>query len=370
MRHTKLTIDLQAIKYNLQTIQKNIKKSTNMMAVVKANGYGHGAVEVAKTALSAGCSHLAVAFPQEGVILRQAGITAPILVLGLIPAQEAQVCVDNNLIVTICSLDHLQPLITAAKNSSTVVQTFLKIDTGMNRIGTDTKNAIKIASLIKQTDNIELTGIFTHFASAGGFDLSYAKLQLANFTNTINQLEELHLKPELVNAAASSAILNLPESHFNLVRAGVAMYGLYPSELCKKKYKLKPALSLTTNISYIKKLPPNSCIGYEMTYKTKDITHIATLPLGYADGYNRLFSNKAQVLIHGKRYNVIGNICMDQLMVELGNNTDIKIGDEVTLVGQQNNDSITLEELAPLANTINYELSCNFSLRVPRIYLN
>ena len=370
MRYTKAIIDLQAIKYNLAIMKNAIKKDTNIIAIVKANGYGHGAVEIAKTALEAGCSHLAVAFPQEGVILRQAGITAPILILGLIAPQEAQTCIDNNLIVTIAMAEHLPPLITAAQNSNTTAQTFLKIDTGMNRIGTDTQNAINLASKIKETDHIELLGLFTHFASAGGSDLSYAKLQLARFQATIEQLEKLQLKPDLVSAAASSAILNFPESHFNLVRAGVAMYGLHPSAHLQKKYQLQPALSLTTNISYIKKLPANSSIGYEMTYQTKEDTYIATLPLGYADGYNRLFSNKAHVLINGKRYKIAGNVCMDQLMVDLGQDSTIKVGDEVTLIGKQKNDAITLEELADLACTINYELACNLSLRVPRIYLN
>lgn len=370
MRYTKAIINLKAITQNLQIIKNNISKNTNIMAVVKANGYGHGAVEVAKTAINFGCSHLAVALPQEAIILRQAGINTPILVLGIVAPEELAICLNHNLILTISSSDNLQQVINTAKNYNKVAQVFLKVDTGMGRIGSNGENLLEIATTIKHNNNLDLLGLFTHFASSGGENLSFAKVQLERFNKTINHLKEHGINPTLISASASSAILNLPESHFNLVRVGIAMYGLYPSDLIQEKYILEPALSLITRISNIKKVPANTPIGYEMTYYTKKDSYIATLPIGYADGYNRRLSNKSYVLIKGKRYKVAGNICMDQLMIDLEQDDYIKQGDEVVLIGKQYNSFISLEELAKLVGTINYELACNVSLRVPRIYQN
>ncbi|MDR3349012.1 MAG: alanine racemase [Acidaminococcales bacterium] len=370
LRHTQAIIDLAAIKDNLRTIKNQLANpKTGVMAVVKANAYGHGLTAVAETALSAGCSHLAVALPDEGVALRQAGIAAPVIVLGLIAPDEADVCARHNLTVTVCADEHLPPLAAAARKTGRPVGAMLKVDTGMNRIGASHAEAIKLAGRLKNMAGLHFSGLFTHFASAGGPDLAYAHEQLGKFRALVGRLEETGLRPPLVSAAASGAIFTLPDSHFDLVRAGVAMYGLYPSDFIAARYKLSPALQLATRISYIKGLSANESVGYEMAWRAKEDCRIAVLPLGYGDGYSRLLSNRAQVLIGGRRCAVVGNVCMDQMMVCLGANCDAKAGDQAILVGRQGGEAITLEELAQTVGTINYELACNIAARVPRVYV-
>ncbi|MDR2006229.1 MAG: alanine racemase [Acidaminococcales bacterium] len=370
LRHTQAVIDLTAIKDNLKTIRTRlVNPGTGIMAVVKANAYGHGLNAVAETALSAGCSHLAVALPDEGVALRQAGIAAPVIVLGLIAPEEADVCARHNLTVTVCADEHLPPLAAAAKKTGRPVGVMLKADTGMNRIGANHADAIKLAGRLKKMTGLHFFGLFTHFASAGGPDLAYAKEQLGKFRGLVFRLEELGLRPPLVSAAASGAIFTLPDSQFDLVRAGIAMYGLYPSDFIAARYKLSPALQLITRISHINDLPAAAPVSYEMTWRAKEDCRIAVLPLGYGDGYSRLLSNRAEVLIGGRRCAVAGNVCMDQLMVCLGANDDVRVGDQAVLIGRQGGDAITLEELARAAGTVNYELACNIAARVPRVYI-
>lgn len=372
MRYTRAIIDRNAIKNNLTTISKSIvnPQQTNVMAVVKANAYGHGLVEIARTASEWGASHLAVAIPDEGAELRKAKIDKPILVFGLIAPEEALLCVENELIVTVCDKEHIEPLSAAAKKLGRKAKLMLKVDTGMNRIGTDHDGAIMLARQINALPELELYGMFTHFASAGGPDFTYAKMQEQKFAKLVKKMEDLQLRPKFISASASSASLTMPESQYDLVRAGISMYGLYPSNYVSEQQKLEPALSFVTNISYIKKVPANTAIGYEMTYKTKEDCFIATLPLGYGDGYSRRLSNKAQVLINGELYPICSNICMDQMMICLGPKNNAKVGDRVTLVGAQGNNRITFEQLAQTVGTINYELACNISQRVPRTFIN
>ena len=370
MRHTKAIIDLAAIKNNLKVIKGRLRNpGTGVMAVVKANAYGHGLTVVAEAALSAGCSHLAVALPDEGVALRQAGIAAPVFVLGLIAPEEADVCARHNLTVTVCASEHLPPLVAAAKKTGRPVGVMLKADTGMNRIGAKEADAVKLAGQLKNMAGIHFSGLFTHFASAGGPDLSYAKEQFGKFRELVSRLEEMGLRPPLVSASASGAIFTLPDSQFDLVRAGLAMYGLYPSDFIAARHKLSPALKLATRISYVKDVAKGAAVSYEMTWRAKENCRIAVLPLGYGDGYSRLLSNRAEVLIGGRRYGVAGNVCMDQMMVCIDDNYDIKAGEEAVLVGEQGEDAITFEELARSAGTINYELACNIAARVPRVYI-
>jgi alanine racemase len=370
LRHTRAAIDLAAIKNNLKTIKSHLASpGTGVMAVVKANAYGHGLTQVAETALAAGCSHIAVALPDEGVALRQAGLAAPVIVLGLIAPEEADVCARHNLTVTVCAEEHLPPLSAAAKKNGRPAGVVLKVDTGMNRIGANPGDAIKLAGRLKNMKGLHFAGLFTHFASAGGPDLDYAKGQLGKFRALVSRLEELGLRPPIVSAAASGAIFTLPESQFDLVRAGIAMYGLYPSDFVASRHKLSPALQLSTSVSYTKDLAAGESVGYEMAWRAKEDCRIAVLPLGYGDGYSRLLSNKAEVLIGGRRCRVVGNVCMDQTMVSIGADSAIKAGDQAVLIGRQGNDAITLEELARAAGTINYELACNIAARVPRVYV-
>ena len=370
MRHTQAIIDLAAIKHNILALKEQLSATTGVTAVVKANGYGHGAIQVAQAALSAGAQDLAVAIPEEGRQLRAAGINAPIFILGLIAPEEAPLCVANDLTITVCHPTHLPPLAAAAQQSGRRAKVMLKIDTGMARIGADAINAIKLAKAIAALPALDWQGVFTPCASADAADRAFARQQLAVFNQILAALGSQGLQPPLVSAAGSAAAYSLPDSRFDRVRLGIAMYGLYPSEEICRYAKLKPALHLTTRISYIKKVPPGTGIGYGSTYHTKASEYIATLPVGYGDGYSRLLSNKAQVLINGSFYPVVGNICMDQLMVSLGTGTCAQVGDLVTLVGEQAGRQITLEELSALVGTINYELACNISDRVPKIYIS
>ncbi len=369
MRHTRAIIDLSAIKHNIAIIKQQLKPGTDVIAVVKANGYGHGAIEVARAALSAGVTRLAVAIPDEGVELRAAGITAPIIVLGLIADEEALLCAENHLTVTVCAPEHLPSLSRAAQRTGCPVSIVLKTDTGMGRIGAKKREALELAQVIKNSPGLDLASLFTHFASADKKDLTQAKQQLADFNLLLKNLEDLGLRPPLVSASASAAVFSLPDSQFDSVRLGIAMYGLYPSDEIRRYVELKPALSLTSRISYVKKLPAGSPVGYGATYHTKRDEYIATLPLGYGDGYSRRLSNQARVLINGRSYPVIGNVCMDQFMVSLGSDEAAQAGDLAVLVGQDGGECISLEELAALAGTINYELTCNISARVPRMYI-
>ena len=372
MRYTRAIINLKNIRENLSTIKRNLinPEKTSIIAVVKANAYGHGLIEIAKTATDWGTSHLAVAIPEEGLALRQAQINSPIILLGLIPPHDALLCVQQDLIVTVCQQDHLPPLIAAAKKLGKKTSVLIKFDTGMNRIGTDHQGVINLAKQISALDEIEFHGLFTHFASAGGPDLTYAKMQAVKFQALINDLQALGLRPPLVTTSASSASFTMPHCQFNAVRAGIAMYGLYSSNHLQAQYPLNPALKLVTNIAHLKKLPANQSVGYEMTYHTEKECYIATLPVGYGDGYSRSLSNKARVLINDKYYPLCGNVCMDQMMVCLDVENKAQVGDEVVLIGTQGEYSISLEELAQTAGTINYELACAIAARVPRKYVN
>ena len=368
MRYTQAIIDLAAIRGNLGLIKQKLAASGRLMAVVKANAYGHGLVRVAKAALESGCEQLAVAIPEEGIVLRAAGVAAPIAVLGLIPPEQAEECVINRLTVTVCEHGHLPPLSQAARKYGLPAGVLVKVNTGMNRIGANPREVPALIAAINQTPGISWAGLFTHFASAGGPDLSYADKQLDNFKQLLQTLTEGGLKPPLISSSASGAVFNLPHGHFDLARVGIAMYGLYPSDFIAQEHKLCPALQLVTRIAQIRAVAAGEPVGYEMNWREEENCLIAVLPVGYGDGYSRSLSNKASVLIGGRRYPAVGNICMDQMMVCLGQNSAAQPGDQAVLVGRQGGESITLEELALQANTINYELACNIAARVPRIY--
>lgn len=370
MRYTRAVINLDAIKYNIDIMKKCLKNpATGMMAVVKANAYGHGMVHVAKAALEAGCSHLAVAIPEEGIMLRESGIKEPVTILGLIAPEQAEECVEYGLTVTVFVKEHLECLIAAAKKTGKKAKIALKSDTGMHRIGADNSGIMEMASFVKTQPLLSFDCIFTHFASAGGPNLEYAKKQEELFAELIKSLENEGLRPSIVSACASGGMITMPDSQYDFVRAGISMYGLYPSDFIHEKYTFKQVMSLVTNIAYIKKVKKGTPIGYEMTWTADKDVYIATLPVGYGDGYNRRLSNKGYVLIGGERCPIAGNVCMDQMMVCLGETTDAAVGDEVVLVGSQGGNSITFEELADIVGTINYELACAVSARVPRVYV-
>ncbi len=369
MRPTYAEIDLAAIRHNIRQIRGVAGPAVKLVAVVKANAYGHGAVKVSLAALEAGADCLAVAIPEEGAELRSAGLAVPIFLLGLTSPEQARMVVDYHLIAAVATMDNIRALAHAAREAGRRCRIMLKTDTGMGRIGIAPVQIEEFRQYIQASPGVELVGIFTHLATADAADKTYADKQLAAFNAAVDRLAA---KTSLtyISAANSAAVIDLPHGHFNTVRPGIIIYGLPPSHEMRRSLDLKPAMQLKTRIAYIKEVSAGTAVSYGCTFTTDRATFLATLPVGYADGYSRHLSNKAAVLIGGKRCPVVGRVCMDQLVVDLGPDGDASIGDEAVLFGRQGREEITLTELADLAGTINYELACAVSPRVPRVYLN
>lgn len=370
MRPTVAEIDLQAIRHNVRQIGQLLSPGIFIMAVVKANAYGHGAIKVSGAALSAGAHFLGVALPEEGAELREAGFKPPIFVLSLALPEQAKIFIDYDLVATICDLNTARQLAYQGRKADSRAQVMVKIDTGMGRIGLRPDQAANFVEEIIHLPGLKIQGIFTHLAKAEDKDKTLARRQVQQLASVVKKVEQKGFSLPLISAANSAALLDLKEAHFNLVRPGIILYGLPPSSDFKWQVPLLPAMTFKTRIVFIKEVPAGTPISYGGTYTTPQKTFVATLPVGYGDGYNRQLSNKASVLIGGRRRKVIGLVCMDQIMVDLGPICDVQVGDEVVLFGRQGKEEITVTELADLAGTINYELVCAVSSRVPRVYLH
>ena len=366
-RPTWSEIDLNAIGHNYKQVRRTVGKNINIMAVVKANAYGHGTVEVSTVLEKMGVNYLGVATTDEAVRLREYGIKTPILVLGSVLPDEVKILIEKNITLTLCSAE----LLTAIKKETFAcdakAKVHIKIDTGMGRIGIWHEEALNFIKNLAQEKSIVVEGIYTHFSSAGRDDF-FTNYQIEAFEKLIEQLESFDIKIPLRHAANSIATVDFKRSYLNLVRPGLIIYGMYPKYTFPKLIKLKPALSLKTKIVYIKDTPPGRSISYGRTHVTGKSTKIATIPIGYADGYALGLSNKAEVLVHGKRVRVIGRITMDQTMIDVGHIKNVKVGDEVVLIGKQGREEIRMEKIARLAGTIAYEFACGISNRVPRVY--
>ncbi len=362
-------INLDHIAHNIGLFRKQVGPVTEIMAVVKADGYGHGAIKIAETALQAGASSLAVAFVDEAVDLRQAGITAPIQILGYTDPSLFKKLIQYNLTPTIFGLDTAEQFSSQARQHNVALPVHIKVDTGMGRIGLLPEEALEVITRIARLDGLKIEGIFTHLAAAEESDRSYTAEQLLLFNRILDGCLERGISFPLIHAANSAAALNHPKSRFNIIRLGLSMYGHYPAaEMREIEPKLKPALSFKSRVILVKKNPAGRAISYGCTYHTNRESLIATIPVGYADGYSRLLSNKGQVLIRGCRVPVVGTICMDQMMVDVTDVPGVRLGDEVVLYGRQGFEEIKGEEAAELIGTINYELLCGVSKRVPRYY--
>ena len=370
MRPTQAIIDLSAIRHNVRQIRGSLPVTTRMIAVVKANAYGHGAIPVSRAALGAGADSLAVAIPEEGIELRAAGIHVPILILGVTLPEQADLLVDHDLTATVSSSEGLRALQAAALKKSKQARVMLKLDTGMSRIGIQPNALVPFAREALNLDGINVIGLFTHFATADDADSSYTMTQFECLNEAVRSLQDAGLSVPVLSAANSAATDSFPAAHMDAVRPGIILYGLPPDPAMHMHLDLKPAMSLVTRIVFIKHVPAGTPVNYGCTYCTESPTWLATLPIGYADGYSRHLSNKAEVLVQGIRRRVVGRICMDQTVIDLGPECDAAIGDEVVLCGRQGQNEITLTELAGLAGTINYELACGISPRVPRVYLD
>lgn len=364
MRDAWAKIDLSAIRENYRLINEKITGGAKLCAVVKANAYGHGAIQVANIALSCGAYYLAVATVDEGMELRKAGITAPILILGLSPKEAAEEIVYYNLTQGVAELTLGEAISEAAVSQNKQAKLHLKVETGMGRIGASANDAPTLALKLKALPNIELEGVYSHFAAADEKDKSFVKKQLKLFLQTIQKCENLEVTFKLRHIAESAAILEIPEAHLDMVRAGIIQYGLYPSSDVSHEVPIKEAFTLQAKIVFLKEIEAGESIGYGREFTAKRKSKIATLPIGYADGYIRAFK-KGEVSVNGKRAKIAGRVCMDQVMIDVTDVPNVKAGDIVTLFGGE----IPIDEAAGFIDTINYELPCLIGNRVPRIYV-
>lgn len=365
-------IDLNAIEHNMKEIRRIVNPNSKIAAIIKADAYGHGSVRVAQSALMSGAEILTVSALDEALELRQAGILAPILILGYSEPIYAPFLVEHEITQTVFNYEAAKAISDAAVTLHKLAKVHIKIDSGMGRIGflPNEKSYAEIER-ISQLPNLEIEGIFTHFSSADETDKAYTHMQYHRFREAIDALKARGVEIPIVHCANSAAIIDFPEYHCDMVRAGIIIYGVRPSdEVDYKKINLVPAMSVKARISNIKFLPANEAISYGRKYITTKEQKIATIPIGYADGYSRRLSNKSSVLINGQKAPIIGNICMDQCMVDVTDiQGDIKVGDEVVLFGSQGDKSISVEELAAMLDTIPYEILCDIGRRLPRLYV-
>ena len=363
-RPTWAEVNLDNLEHNFKEVKSFLQPSTEVLVTVKADAYGHGLVAVAKRLVTCGVDHLGVASIDEGIELRKAGIKIPILLLGLILKKDINPLFTYQLTPTVCDRAMAAALNTRAVALKQRIPVHIKVDTGMGRIGVLYAEALGLVTDICKLKNIIIQGIFTHFALAD-VDRKFTVLQINLFNKLISDLKKRGIVVPLVHAANSIGLINHKNSHFTMVRPGLVIYGLAPRK--NLGINLKPVLSLKTRVVFIKQVGPGYGISYGLTYITSRATHIVSLPVGYGDGYPRNLSNLGWVLIGGRRFRISGRICMDQIMVDVGNFKP-KIGAEVVLIGKQGKQQVTAEELADLSGTISYEIVCGLGSRIPRIY--
>jgi alanine racemase len=362
-------IDLDAIAHNTRELKRLIGGKTELMAVVKANAYGHGTVPVAEAALENGASRLAMHRTLEGVQLRQAGITAPVLIMGYTLPVQADTIVRWDLTPTVNTPEQAQALSAAALHQEKVLPIHVKVDTGLGRFGLLPGEVVDFVGAISKLPGLVLEGIYTHFALADASDKAYTFWQFEIYLGVVKRLEEAGFTFPIKHVAGSATALDLPEMHLDVVRCGIALYGLCPSNEVEPTIPLHPAMSLKSQVARVRTLPAGSCISYGCTYTTSEPTRVALVPFGYGDGYHRLISNRGQVLIRGQRAPIVGRVCMDQFVVKVSHIPDVQQHDEVVLLGRQGDDEISAEEVATWAETINYEVTTSILPRVTRVYL-
>lgn len=366
-------VDLDAVAHNFNSVKK--AAGTRVCCVIKADAYGHGAVMLAKKYQELGADFLAVSNIEEAIQLRRGNVTLPILILGYTPASAAKELAEQNISQCLYSLDYARELSKAAQKDGVTVKVHVKIDTGMSRLGFFCQNIERDYSVADEIDEavnlpgIEAEGIFTHFAVSdeGEDGEAYSKTQFNNFCDIIDDLEYNGITFKYHHCANSAAIEDYADTHLDMVRAGIILYGLEPSDKVKNPLDLIPALSLKSVISHVKSIPANTDVSYGRTYTSDKKIRVATVAIGYADGFLRKF-NASSVIVCGVKCPIIGRVCMDQLMIDLGDMTDVGIGEVVTLIGRDGNEEITADNLATYAETINYEVVCGIGARVPRVY--
>ena len=372
-RATRAEIDLQAFRHNFQNLRSHISPQTRIMAVIKADAYGHGALPCARVAVECGADYLGAGVIEEGIELRQSGLDAPILILGSIFPDEAEDLVRHDLATIVCTLPLAQALAKEAEKQNKTASVHIKVDTGMNRLGVLPENLPELLNQIRNLPNLKIEGVSTHFASADDEVISITQAQLKKFQASLAYLKQDD-RP-LIHCSNTSALFKFPESHFDMVRPGLILYGALPSPslqaVLSEKENLspfKPVMQWKSRIILVKSIAKGQPVSYSGSFTTQRGSLIATLPVGYADGLHRSLSNKMDVLIRGKRAPQIGNICMDMTLIDVTEIQDVQAGDEVVLFGKQEGQTITVDEMATKGGTIPYEILCNVGKRVPRIY--
>lgn len=363
-------VDLDKLSYNIQQIRCK-SKSKEIIGVVKADAYGHGAVEVSQILLENGVTRLAVAVINEAIELRNNGIQCPIMILGITPETLAEDLIRYSIEPTVSSYEYAYKLSKVAQSKDKTIKIHVAIDTGMGRIGfLPNEEAVEDVYKISNLPNIEIEGLFSHFSTADEINKEYSHMQFERYNLFYSKLVERNVKINMRDIANSAAIMELPHTHYDATRPGIILYGYYPSnEVNRSLLSIKPVLTWKANIVHIKTLEKDQYIGYGRKFKTERKSIIATLPVGYADGYTRMISGKAKVIINGKFARVVGNICMDQCMIDITDIEDVKVGDEVILLGSDGNIKFDAEDIASMLGTISYEIICMISKRVPRVYI-
>jgi alanine racemase len=362
-------ISLGAFHNNLHAVRSYIGAGVRIMAVIKADGYGHGMAELARSAVEVGVNDFGVARVHEGVELRQSQPTAMILVFEIPREDTVDAALRHNLDLTTVSEETTVVLEDAAQRVGKKARIHVKVDTGMGRLGLPPAKAHRVVEKVARSRWLELAGVYSHFATSEDGDQTYAREQLTRFHEVLEAARQSRIDVPLRHMANSGAIISLPESHFDLVRPGIMMYGYTPGPGMPQRFPLTPVMSLISRVAFVKTVPPGTSISYGRKYITRETTRIATAPVGYADGYPRLLKGKANALVNGVRYPIVGTICMDQLMLDLGAQSNITPGDEVVLIGESGSERITAWDVADAIGTIPYEITCGITRRVERIYI-
>lgn len=371
MRLTRAEITLTALRENLEGIRRKVGQGVRIMGIVKANGYGHGMVEISRALVSFGIDYLGVGFLEEGIFLREKGVRIPILVLGGVLGNQVRQFLEYDLDITVSSweiAERIEREVQETNNSRARVH--LKVDTGMERIGVHAEGARHFIETVCRLPHLEPVGIYSHFASSDAGDKTFAFEQLERFTALLETLGTEGIEFPLTHMANSGAILDLPQSYFTMVRPGIMLYGVFPTKETSLSVPLSPVLSLKSKVVYVKEVPKGRSISYGRAFITSKKTRIATVPVGYGDGYPWRLTNNAEVLIQGKRFRVVGAVCMDQLMIDLGDDTTIHVGDDVVLIGRDGAEEVTVTDLASGAGTIPYEILTGIAARVPRYIIH
>ena len=362
-------IDLNAVRANIRAIREKIGLGVRVMPIVKANAYGHGAAQVSRAVLDAGADMLGVACVAEAAILREAGIAAPILILGCSPADAVPDIVEQNVTATVCEIGFARALSAQAARFGKTARIHVKVDTGMGRIGTPTAQAASLIREISSLPGVEVEGVFTHFPSSDEDDSGFTAGQTAEFSKLLEELEREGLRPRIAHAANSGATLDHPNAYFDMIRPGIIMYGAYPSPLSSRSIVVTPALTFKTRVVFLKEIQAGTSVSYGRTFRAARKTTVATIPAGYADGFSRHLSNKGYALVRGQKAPIIGRVCMDQTLLDVTDTPGVQVGDEVILYGRQGDERISIEEIAELTGTVPHDVLCAIGPRVPRVYL-